>query len=494
MNEPQTWLQESLPWAVQFLLHSGFWLGGAWTIQKLFAKGNAGFRDRLWKAAVLGSLLSPFLTQSWSLSSWNLFSFGWTSPVAVEGPPPTLEAESGGPLWSALPPAAGEGAARSALSLPPNSFSELDSDNQPAGLGTVAAPAPLPAASPWSTRLFWSLWILVLVWSLWQLARIFGSHARLGRQLRQAKAVTDPQVLQLWRSLQASDKTIPLFASSTVQVPMAAGLIRRRVVLPDRALQSLPASALAALLAHEIAHHRRADPWWTLLFRLCRHAMPWQPLYRLAQREAESAAEELCDRWAARRTGNPRALAHCLTEVAAWLLRPQPLPAPAMASRPSLLRTRVQRLLSPPGPHHANEDQGNLPWTWWSGVLLVALFLPGFRYTAQAATPEAFPLQAENPSLAEATVEMHAPLQPADLFEATSVLRLTLEQIESELQSLEPLLHRQRPEWHSELANLQNRFQRLKASQEKLQTLLQSWSEGSDPEAPGGIDVPHAFQ
>src|SRR5262249_61132219 len=91
----------------------------------------------------------------------------------------------------------------------------------------------------------------------------------------------------------------------------------------------------------------RRGPVWLLVSGLLSRASLLQPLNFLAARRIASYAELACDDLAAEWTRRPLALAHCLADVAGWLVKPRAaLAAPAMAGTPSLLRRRVERLLA----------------------------------------------------------------------------------------------------------------------------------------------------
>jgi beta-lactamase regulating signal transducer with metallopeptidase domain len=71
----------------------------------------------------------------------------------------------------------------------------------------------------------------------------------------------------------------------------------------------------------------------------------FQPLFRVAARDIQFAAEEQCDAWAANQLDDRFAMATCLTEVASWVLaRDRRMPAPCMGRHRSQLAMRVHRL------------------------------------------------------------------------------------------------------------------------------------------------------
>ena len=85
------------------------------------------------------------------------------------------------------------------------------------------------------------------------------------------------------------------------------------------------------------------------------------------------SAEYLCDDWAARQIRRPLALARGLTEIAGWIGGPRPALASAMAGAPSLLRSRVLRLID-----GSRGSSGSRAW-WWTLVPVPFVVVNGPR-------------------------------------------------------------------------------------------------------------------
>ena len=91
-------------------------------------------------------------------------------------------------------------------------------------------------------------------------------------------------------------RRIPLLlASSRSIAPLAVGLGRPAVVLPERLLGAVGNDELQDVLVHELAHIRRGDQWIVLLQGLAA-ALYWPivSVYGL-NRELQRAREEVCD-------------------------------------------------------------------------------------------------------------------------------------------------------------------------------------------------------
>lgn len=123
--------------------------------------------------------------------------------------------------------------------------------------------------------------------------------------------------------------------------PLAVGLRRKLIVLPASVLELEPA-ALDAVLAHEIAHHRRRDLWWIALAEILKAIAWFNPLAHLAARALVASREDGCDDWAVSRTSNdPFTYARALLQSARVVATPGPLGV--AGAHP--MGKRLQRLL-----------------------------------------------------------------------------------------------------------------------------------------------------
>ena len=200
--------------------------------------------------------------------------------------------------------------------------------------------------------------LLVSLWSLGVglgLIRLGRGWLALRRALRDRTSVTDPALLALQADLAAAAglrRSPRLTVSGAIAGPMAIGL--REICLPARAARELTPSQMRGLLAHETAHLRRGDLLWLRAFGLLDAVFFFQPLQGLIRNRFRAAAEELCDDWAAARSGGGVALAQCLERVATWVAGsgPAPVGVAALAESGSALVRRVERLLGMGGPGH----------------------------------------------------------------------------------------------------------------------------------------------
>ena len=301
-------------WLGTYLVHSTVLLGTAWLATRLVASARA--REVLWRAALFGGLATATVQIGWQTRP----ALGRLGMEAIHGPESApLEARS-------------------------------------SDIRGIEAPSALHAAPSGQQRDLRGVGALAL-----GLGVTFGALsialgvATLNRRRRHQVRVADRHATGLFHTLSLASPRLArteLWQCPRAESPYATGVLRPRVVVPERALRELDSAELRALFAHELAHLERRDPLWLGATRALQLCLPLQPLNALARRRLNDCAELLCDERALRRTGDRIALAQSLAKVASWLIREDHLPdaACAMASRRSLLGVRVERILDEERP------------------------------------------------------------------------------------------------------------------------------------------------
>lgn len=92
-----------------------------------------------------------------------------------------------------------------------------------------------------------------------------------------------------------------IVASANLSQPVAAGLVRPTVILPQNLTHQLDDPQLAAVLVHECAHVIRHDPWVGLMQRLAELLFWPHPLVHWLNRSLSRTREETCDNYVLRR-------------------------------------------------------------------------------------------------------------------------------------------------------------------------------------------------
>jgi hypothetical protein len=246
----------------------------------------------------------------------------------------------------------------------------------PTGLFSAAPPVPslvavrdLFASTARHDSLLLALLALHVGGACVLLVRLGIAAARLTLVRRRARPAGD-RVRSL--ALQAGRGTAPpVLLSREIGVPLAAGILRPAILLPEGLPEELSDEALEDVLRHEMHHVRRGDAAANVLQSVLLAAWWFHPLAHLLDREARAAREESCDDAVVEAGRDPGRYAQSLLDVA--LLSPRgPWLAPAAVERPAALVSRVRRLAAGGG--------GRLErWAPVAAILLGLALLPGLR-------------------------------------------------------------------------------------------------------------------
>jgi len=296
-----------LAWLGTYLVHSTILLGLAALITRRELRART--TEWIWKSALVGSLVTATLQTSLGLDPLG-------AQIALGGVAESVSAPA------LLPAQAFSGPAPAALT----------------GVPSVDTVPGWPALALWA-------WV---VGGALGAALLLVATRRLQIRLRGIEDIQSGPMLATLEHLRrraGMRRNVRLAVCPRLDSPIALGVWRPTIVLPPRAVHDLPARMQSPMLAHELAHVARFDPFWLDVCRLLECVLFLQPLHRVARRHLARCAEFRCDDWAVRETGDRIALARCLTEVAGWLGRSAPLPACGMADLRSPLAERVRRIL-----------------------------------------------------------------------------------------------------------------------------------------------------
>lgn len=139
------------------------------------------------------------------------------------------------------------------------------------------------------------------------------------RRLREDSRCLDLAAIDpiLRSSLQSVHKrSISLYVSQSVSVPMATGFLRPMIVLPEWALRDLSVDELKVVLLHEAAHLHRWDDWTNLAQKILRAVFFFHPLVWWLESKLALEREMACDDFVVAATSSPRAYAECLVTLA----------------------------------------------------------------------------------------------------------------------------------------------------------------------------------
>jgi beta-lactamase regulating signal transducer with metallopeptidase domain len=191
--------------------------------------------------------------------------------------------------------------------------SSISSDLAPlAGLKTAGATTqPLSRFLPW-LDVAWLLGVACLS------VRTIGGW-RLVHRLRRSALLKAPEaVYENFVSLcerLGTTRQVSLCISHHIQGPLAIGIVRSLVILPASALMALNPEQLEAVLAHELAHVRRADYLWNLLQTMVETLLFFHPAVWWLGRRLREQRELCCDDVAVQSCADPLVYATALLRL-----------------------------------------------------------------------------------------------------------------------------------------------------------------------------------
>ncbi|HEX5008321.1 MAG TPA: M56 family metallopeptidase [Hyphomonadaceae bacterium] len=228
---------------------------------------------------------------------------------------------------------------------------------------------------------------LALVW----LAGTLILLVRVGRDLMAVeRLVANARPAELPEKLQRRMKGVRVAVSPDAPGPMAAGLFRPCIVLPESIALNSP--GMAALLEHEKAHIQRRDMAIALAQRVVLALLWWSPALYWISRRIDEEREVACDEAAVHCTGDAKAFARSLTLEAQnqlWARAPR-LAVGAIGPRSQVGR-RIRRLIDLAKGISPAKYSGRLAFAGLAlAVAVAAMVTPRFPADAQQSTVTPF--------------------------------------------------------------------------------------------------------
>ena len=249
------------------------------------------------------------------------------------------------------------------------------------GLGFEFSPARLAALSASAREL--GPWVAA-AWLVGSIALGVGQVRRIvrfRRLLRRAEPAPGWLVDEADRVGRRLGVRVPAIrVLSGLTTPLLWCLGRPVLLVPDDLLESLDRGRWPAILAHELAHLRRLDPWVRRLELLAELVWWWNPLYWLTRRRLDFEAELACDAWVLWALPEDR-LSYAESLIAIGSAR-----SPAAAPSPSLgvagsarsFERRLTMILS-------DKDARRVPASGFLGAAILALLaLPSWTLAEPA--------------------------------------------------------------------------------------------------------------
>ena len=323
--------------------------------------------------------------------------------AATDDPRATGGAATTPPLWAdelgtQLPRSEDSGAPEAPAHGPsmPRAGRAMPAPGSPPSISAAAREGvPLPAAAQgrwrrYAPRLAAAYFAGVAL----MLARLLLALSGARRLRKLAAPVTDRELLNVLQAVcrHLGMHRLPAMAAcAQAGVPVLIGLVRPMILVPACLLTGLTPDQLRAVLAHEVAHLRRLDPWANLFQRLVEAVLFFHPAVWLVSGRLRAEREHCCDDLAASAAGESRSRYAQALVRAAELCRidcrqrvappAAGLAALAALGRPSGLRRRILRLLQgDPRPRPGGA-------AWPVVLLIAAALLAAFTWRHQPAGP-----------------------------------------------------------------------------------------------------------
>jgi beta-lactamase regulating signal transducer with metallopeptidase domain/uncharacterized GH25 family protein len=268
------------------------------------SRRGAAVRHGIWLCALIATLFSPLVIVAADRSGLRLATIAvpWSesAPLSIDRATTlTRPVREQGELRPELSPAV-------LTALP--SLTSLEEVTRPEPLSRGQKTRSIKNSSPSSlTRFQKSDWPTALgracltTWAVGVILLLvrFLRGLLILRVLRESARLADEsglqQTLEQARYRLGVDRLPPIAISPKLASPVAVGLVRPLVILPEGLIEDLSPSALGDVLVHESAHILRHDPLVGLLQRLAEVFYWPHPLVHLLNRRLARVREEICD-------------------------------------------------------------------------------------------------------------------------------------------------------------------------------------------------------
>lgn len=363
-------LYEASPLLFALLLwvQSALVLGLAWAVSMFFGDQQSVLKKRIWLAAVFFLPLLPAMNSltgsfkpDWKLP-WSL-----TSPLAEE-----LQNSSrkGGQEGATLQ--TGEsGKVDDDSSSVGDSWGRLTGSAD--GPAEFAGPARIEPSKPIIHGWKWG-GLFYLAGAALLLLRIVSGWLGLVWLRQSSRPITEAILLQRFQEVAGArlSRRVSLLCSHKITTPVAIGILRPAIILPEGFLQRDEVQA-RPVLAHELEHHKRRDPLTLVGLSVVRSLFWPQPLMWMAKREVVALSEILADQGAIE-AGREQEYATLLVSLAA---KKGAAPAPSLANawlppNKGLFLRRIEHILAPQKSSRSGKFLAGVSLVFFAPLLLAA--------------------------------------------------------------------------------------------------------------------------
>ncbi|MEX8546470.1 MAG: M56 family metallopeptidase [Mucilaginibacter sp.] len=110
-------------------------------------------------------------------------------------------------------------------------------------------------------------------------------------------------------------KTVSVFLSNKIQVPLTIGFFKPIIVFPIALINQLSIQQTEAILLHELAHIKRADYLLNIVLNIIQSFLFFNPMIWLFSREINKYREQSCDDLVLNKTNDSIAYAQALLQI-----------------------------------------------------------------------------------------------------------------------------------------------------------------------------------
>lgn len=110
-------------------------------------------------------------------------------------------------------------------------------------------------------------------------------------------------------------KTVSIFLSNKIQVPLTIGFFKPMIVFPIALINQLSIQQTEAILLHELAHIKRHDYLLNIVLNIIQSFLFFNPIIWLLSREINKYREQCCDDLVLNETNNSIAYAQALLQI-----------------------------------------------------------------------------------------------------------------------------------------------------------------------------------
>jgi TonB family protein len=252
-----------------------------------------------------------------------------------------------------------------------------------------------------SFRLFWTGPVVIkiinifgIIWGiglLYMLLRFVLGVISIRKLKKGMVEVCNPRISAIMNAAEkmfSNQNKARLFVSQNVPYPMAVGIFKPIILIPESQLHKLRDSQIRGILLHELSHLYHKDQVTGILQRLVTALNWWNPLAYALSTSHSRAREEISDNYVLLQNDS-KEYAECLINLAEKTALLKRLPVSVGLASPHIpLKDRVKHILSKERNMDTNLKKSTIT-VMVLAAFLVLLGIAGSRLTFATAKPEA---------------------------------------------------------------------------------------------------------